>query len=232
MSAPEREEFLAGVHVGVLSAATRHCGPDPGRPGLVQLPAGRAVEVLTGRRSRKAAAIRVAGRFGLCVQDARPACRYVSVVGPVVGEGELDPVERLAMARRYLGAAGGTRCVAGNLDTGGRTWRSGCAGSTGSARTRASGKPRGNAAYGIIGCAVNAGYAPLPPREEHPKQPPPRRDRASRSRPGPITQRGVQRRYSEFPSAEPGAIAAAPANPRPGLARPFSGCMPSETVEG
>lgn len=63
--------------------------------------------VLTDRRSRKAAAIRAAGRFGLCVQEASLPHRYVSVGGPVVREEELDPAERLAMARRYLSAAGG-----------------------------------------------------------------------------------------------------------------------------
>ena len=74
--------------------------------------------MLTGRRSRKAAAIRAAGRFGLCVQDDSPPYRYVSVEGPVVREEELDPVERLAMARRYLGAVGGDRYVAENPDRG------------------------------------------------------------------------------------------------------------------
>jgi hypothetical protein len=44
---------------------------------------GGLLTVLTGRRLRKAAAMRAAGRFGLCVQDARPPCRYVSAVGPV-----------------------------------------------------------------------------------------------------------------------------------------------------
>jgi hypothetical protein len=34
---------------------------------------GGLLTVLTGRRLRKAAATRAAGRFGLCVQDARPA---------------------------------------------------------------------------------------------------------------------------------------------------------------
>jgi hypothetical protein len=34
----------------------------------------------------------------------------------VVSEEELDPVERLAMARRYLGLAGGDRYVTGNPD--------------------------------------------------------------------------------------------------------------------
>ena len=74
--------------------------------------------VLTGRRSRKAAAVRAAGRFSLCVQDERPPYRYVSVEGPVVSEEELDPAERLAMARRYLGTAGGDRYVADNPDPG------------------------------------------------------------------------------------------------------------------
>jgi len=74
--------------------------------------------VLTGRLSRKAAAVRAAGRFSLCVQDGCPPYRYVSVEGPVVSEEELDPAERLAMARRYLGAAGGDRYVADNPDPG------------------------------------------------------------------------------------------------------------------
>ena len=74
--------------------------------------------MLTGRRSRKAAAVRAAGRFSRCVQDERPPYRYVSVEGPVVSEEELDPAERLAMARRYLGAAGGDRYVADNPDPG------------------------------------------------------------------------------------------------------------------
>jgi len=76
--------------------------------------------VLTGRRSRKAAAIRAAGRFSVCAQDDRPPYRYVSVEGPVVSEEELDPAERLAMARRYLGAQGGDRYVSDNPDPDGR----------------------------------------------------------------------------------------------------------------
>lgn len=118
MSAAEREEFLAGVHVGVLSTATGAAGQTLAVPVWYSYQPGGLVTVLTGRRSRKATAIRAAGRFGLCVQDARPPYRYVSVEGPVVAEEELDPAERLAMARRYLGAAGGDRYVAGNPDPG------------------------------------------------------------------------------------------------------------------
>jgi len=116
MSAAEREEFLAGVHVGVLSAATGKKGRTLAVPVWYGYQPGGLLTVLTGRRSRKAAAMRAAGRFSLCVQDDSPPYRYVSVEGPVVGEEELDPSERLAMARRYLGAEGGDRYVADNPD--------------------------------------------------------------------------------------------------------------------
>src|SRR6266478_7131433 len=44
VSAAEREEFLAGVHVGVLRHGSRHGGPDARRPGPVQLPARRPAD--------------------------------------------------------------------------------------------------------------------------------------------------------------------------------------------
>jgi len=116
MSAAEREEFLAGVHVGVLSAAAGTAGRTLAVPVWYSYQPGGLVTVLTGRRSRKAAAIRAAGRFGVCVQDDSPPYRYVSAEGPVVSEEELDPSERLAMARRYLGAEGGDRYVSDNPD--------------------------------------------------------------------------------------------------------------------
>jgi nitroimidazol reductase NimA-like FMN-containing flavoprotein (pyridoxamine 5'-phosphate oxidase superfamily) len=118
MSAAERGEFLASVNVGVLSAAIGTAGQTLAVPVWYSYQPGGLLTVLTGRRSRKAAAIRAAGRFGLCVQDGSPPYRYVSVEGSVVAEEELDPAERLAMARRYLGAAGGDWYVAGNPDPG------------------------------------------------------------------------------------------------------------------
>jgi len=116
MSAAEREEFIAGVHVGVLSAAVGTAGRTLAIPVWYSYQPGGLLTVLTGRHSRKAGAIRAAGRFGLCVQDDSPPYRYVSVEGPVVSEEELDPAERLAMARRYLGSAGGDRYVTDNPD--------------------------------------------------------------------------------------------------------------------
>ena len=118
MSTAEREEFLAGAHLGVLSAAAGQAGRTLAVPVWYSYQPGGLLTVLTGRRSRKAEAIRAAGRFGLCVQDDRPPYRYVSVEGPVVSEDEPDPAERLALARRYLGAAGGDRYVADNPDPG------------------------------------------------------------------------------------------------------------------
>ena len=116
MSAVEREEFLAGVHVGVLSAAVGTAGQTLAVPVWYSYQPGGLLTVLTGRRSRKAAAIRAAGRFGLCAQDDSPPYRYVSAEGPVVSEEELDRAERLAMARRYLGRYRTQPCEAGHLE--------------------------------------------------------------------------------------------------------------------
>jgi nitroimidazol reductase NimA-like FMN-containing flavoprotein (pyridoxamine 5'-phosphate oxidase superfamily) len=116
MSAAERDEFLAGVHVGVLSVAMGTTGRTLVMPVWYSYQPGGLLTVLTSRRSRKAEAIRAAGRFGLCAQDDSPPYRYVSVEGPVVSVDELDHAERLAMARRYLGPAGGDRYVADNPD--------------------------------------------------------------------------------------------------------------------
>ena len=118
MSAAEREEFLAGVRVGVLSAAMGAAGQTLAVPVWYSYQSGGLPTVLTGRRSRNAAVIRAAGRFGVCVQGDSPPYRYVSVEGPVLREEELDPAERLAMACRYLGSAGGSRYVADNPDPG------------------------------------------------------------------------------------------------------------------
>jgi nitroimidazol reductase NimA-like FMN-containing flavoprotein (pyridoxamine 5'-phosphate oxidase superfamily) len=116
MSAVLREEFLAAARVGVLSVARGPAGRTLAVPVWYSYQPGGLVTVLTGRSSRKGVAIRAAGRFGLCVQDATPPYRYVSVEGPLVAEEELEPAERLAMARRYLGTAGGDRYVADNPD--------------------------------------------------------------------------------------------------------------------
>jgi PPOX class probable F420-dependent enzyme len=118
MTREERQQFLAGVHVGVLSVAA----PDGAGPLTVPVwysyQPGGPVNVITGSGTRKASAIRAAGRFSLCAQDERPPYKYVTVEGPVAIE-EASHDERLDLARRYLGSEGGDAYVSAN-PTGGQ----------------------------------------------------------------------------------------------------------------
>lgn len=112
MTQREREAFLAGVHVGVLSI------PEPGR-GPLTVPVwyaydpGGELRIVTGRTSRKGRLLEQAGRFSLCAQTEAPPYKYVSVEGPIVAI-EASEVERdiRPLARRYLGVKGGDQYVA------------------------------------------------------------------------------------------------------------------------
>jgi len=118
MSRAEREAFLAGVHVGVLSVAAVDGGGPLAVPVWYSYQPGGTVDVITGGSTRKAAAIRAAGRFSLCAQDERPPYKYVTVEGPVTVE-EAKHDERLDLARRYLGPEDGDAYVSIN-PTGGQ----------------------------------------------------------------------------------------------------------------
>lgn len=116
MSLTERETFLSGVHVGVLSV------DDPGH-GPLTVPVwysyepGGTVDVVTARDSLKARRMRAAGRFALCAQNETAPYAYVSVEGLVAGV--VDPVapEVLrAMAYRYLGQELGDLYLAATED--------------------------------------------------------------------------------------------------------------------
>ncbi|MFF9125282.1 pyridoxamine 5'-phosphate oxidase family protein [Streptomyces sp. NPDC014889] len=116
MSAEDREEFLAGLHVGILGVDDPR---DGGGPLLVPLwysyQPGGPVTIATGRQSLKARLIRGAGRFSLCVQDESAPYRYVSVEGPVVDvEDPLPRAEQEALAHRYLDAETATAYLAAN----------------------------------------------------------------------------------------------------------------------
>ena len=115
MSAAEQQEFLAGLHVGVLSVAAGERRGPLTTPVWYEYQPGGLLSVVTGRHTRKAVAIRATGRMSLCAQDENLPYKFVSVEGPVVGE-EVDPAERLAMARRYLGTEGGDYYVTSNPD--------------------------------------------------------------------------------------------------------------------
>jgi PPOX class probable F420-dependent enzyme len=112
MSREEREAYLAGVHVGVLSVASDSGGP-LAIPVWYTYQPGGTVNVSTGRDTRKAAAIQAAGRFSLCTQDERPPYKYVTVEGPAVID-EAKPDERRDLARRYLGTEAGDAFIAAN----------------------------------------------------------------------------------------------------------------------
>ena len=111
MSRAEREEFLAGVHVGVLSVASGDASGPLTLPVWYTYVPGGTVNVSTGGNTRKARAIKSAGRFSLCAQDERPPYKYVTVEGPATVEDATD-AERLELARRYLGTDGGDAFLA------------------------------------------------------------------------------------------------------------------------
>jgi len=113
MRRAEREEFLAGVHVGVLSVASGDGGGPLTVPVWYSYQPDGTLNVCTGRSTRKARAIEAAGRFSLCAQDERPPYKYVTVEGPVVIEDASD-TERLELARRYLGVEAGDAYIAAN----------------------------------------------------------------------------------------------------------------------
>ena len=103
MSEAEREEFLAGLHIGVVSIN------EPGR-GPLTVPVwydyapGGDVSFITPAESRKAALLEVGGRMSLCAQDEELPPKYVSVEGEIT---EIRPAsvegDVTAMAVRYLG---------------------------------------------------------------------------------------------------------------------------------
>lgn len=116
MTVVEREAFLAGLHVGILSV------DDPGR-GPLSVPVwyaykpGGMINVVTAGQSMKAQRLRGAGRFSLCVQTEAHPYRYVSVEGPITAlDRSVTAEERRALAQRYLGAEGGDLYIAATAD--------------------------------------------------------------------------------------------------------------------
>ena len=127
----EREEFLAGVHVGVLAI------DEPGR-GPLAVPIwyryeGGEVFAHVQDGSVKAVLLRAAGRATLVVQTETPPYKYVSVEGPV----SLDagPHDEVAMATRYLGPELGQVVRREHRRRRGRRWSCASCRSTGARTT-------------------------------------------------------------------------------------------------
>lgn len=103
MSEAERQEFLAGLHIGVVSIN------EPGR-GPLAVPVwydyapGGEVSFITPAESKKAGLLSVGDRMSLCAQDEALPPKYVAVEGevteirPATVEGDVTD-----MAVRYLG---------------------------------------------------------------------------------------------------------------------------------
>ena len=104
MTRDEREEFLAGIHVGVLSA------DEPGR-GPLSVPVwylyerGGDVIVVTRPEARKARLLVVGARVAFCVQSEEMPPKYVTVQGRVVSAAPADVARDVkSIVRKYLGA--------------------------------------------------------------------------------------------------------------------------------
>lgn len=104
MSAAERQEFLAGMHVGVLGIE-RPDGPPLVVPVWYAYEPGGEVEVLTSANSLKGRLAAAAGRASLCAQQEELPYKYVTVEGRVeidrLGDESHDALEPMAI--RYLG---------------------------------------------------------------------------------------------------------------------------------
>ena len=116
MTKEAREQFLADLHVGVISISEDGRGPLTVPVWYAYEPGGE-VRLVTGRASRKGRLLERAGRFSLCAQTEAPPYKYASVEGPVISMEPAD-VERdlRPLARRYLGVEGGDAYVAATRD--------------------------------------------------------------------------------------------------------------------
>jgi hypothetical protein len=119
MSSSEREAFLAGVHVGVISIAEPGRGP-LAAPIWYGYEPGGELWLVTERGSRKGRLLREGGRVSLVAQSEAPPYRYVSVEGPIVSirPSDVDRDER-PLARRYLGPELGDRYIEANAGASG-----------------------------------------------------------------------------------------------------------------
>ncbi len=116
MTESERQEFLAGLHVGVLGLE-RTDGPPLVVPVWYSYEPGGEVVVLTSAGSVKGRLAAEAGRGSLCAQQEELPYKYVTVEGPieidVLGDDAHAAVEPMAI--RYLGEEMGRGYAAGSI---------------------------------------------------------------------------------------------------------------------
>lgn len=117
MSQAEREAFLAGVHVGVMSIE-RPDGPPLTVPVWYDYEPGGEVVVIMGEDSIKNRLLGHCSRFSLCAQQEDMPYKYVSVEGPVSSSVPAEAeTHTKPMAIRYLGEEMGTAYAANDGGT-------------------------------------------------------------------------------------------------------------------
>ena len=112
MSQSEREEFLAGLHVGILGIE-RPDGPPLTVPIWYAYEPGGELWFLTSPDSVKGRLLRQSMRFSLCAQSESLPYKYVSVEGTATISPADKELHSRPMAHRYLGTKGGDRYVEG-----------------------------------------------------------------------------------------------------------------------
>ena len=118
MTETEKQEFLADLHVGVLSLNDNSKGPLTA-PIWYDYEPGGELWFITGPNSLKGKLLEVGVRLSLVAQSEEPPYKYVSVEGPVVSIDESTENDLLAMAVRYLGETGGKRYTENSNGSGG-----------------------------------------------------------------------------------------------------------------
>ena len=118
MTETEKQEFLADLHVGVLSLNDNAKGPLTA-PIWYDYEPGQELWFITGSNSLKGKLLEVGVRLSLVAQSEDPPYKYVSVEGPVVSIDESTEDDLLAMAVRYLGETGGKRYTENSNGSGG-----------------------------------------------------------------------------------------------------------------
>lgn len=102
MTRAEREEFMAGVHVGVIGL-TETGGHPLAVPIWYGYEPGGDIWVITAPESRKGRALAETGEFSLCAQTEEAPYKYVAVTGVVVETRPAVDADHVALAHRYLG---------------------------------------------------------------------------------------------------------------------------------
>lgn len=115
MSKSEREEFLAGLHVGVISLSIE-ASKSLAIPIWYSYEPGGDVTIITVPSSVKGRALEATKWFSLCAQQEALPYKYVVVEGPVTSVKESDEQAARSMAHRYLGVEFGDQYLESTAD--------------------------------------------------------------------------------------------------------------------